>query len=90
MRSDVTGQNWVESSPNLEAARNGLFFFLRNGFHRDEALQAEWNSHGEQAFHFEVLEKLKEDLSPIAVKDLLKEKKRLWAAKLRARTLSPV
>jgi hypothetical protein len=89
MRCTATGHVWVDSSPNLDAARNGLWFFLRNGYHHDQALQAEWNTHGEQAFQYEILEKLDDDLSPLGVKDLLKEKKRRWAAQLGARTLSP-
>jgi hypothetical protein len=89
VRCTATGRVWVDSSPNLDAARNGLWFFLRHGNHHDQSLQAEWNTHGEQAFQYEVIEKLDDDLSPMGVKDLLKEKKRHWAGQFNAQTLSP-
>jgi len=89
VRCAATGRVWIGSSPNLDAARNSLWFFLRHGYHFDKALQAEFNAHGDQAFHYEILEKLDDDLPPLAVKDLLKEKKLHWAAKLGAATLSP-
>jgi hypothetical protein len=89
VRCTSTGRVWVDSSPNLEAARNGLWFFLRHGNHDNPALQAEWNTHGEPAFQYEILEKLDDDVSLLAVNDLLKEKKRHWAAQLGAQTLSP-
>jgi hypothetical protein len=87
VRCTATGQVWVDSSPNLDAARNGLWFFLRHGNHHNKALQAEWNTHGDEAFQYEILEKLDDDLAPIGVSDLLKEKKRHWTAQLGAQTL---
>jgi len=89
VRCAPTGRVWIDSSPNLDAARNSLWFFLRNGYHPDKALQAEWNANGVQAFQYEILEKLNDDVSPLAVKDLLKEKKLHWAGKLGAAMLSP-
>jgi hypothetical protein len=56
----ATGQVWVDSSPNLDAARNGAWFFLRHRYHHNKALQAEWNTHGEEAFQYEILEQLDE------------------------------
>jgi hypothetical protein len=87
VRCTATGQVWVELTLNLDAARNGLWFFLRHGNHHNKSLQAEWNTHGGQAFEYEILETLDEDLSPIGVKDLLHEKKLHWAAQLGARAL---
>ena len=87
VRCTATGQIWVDSSPNLDAAPNGLWFGLRSGLHRNKALQAEWNAHGEPVFQYEVLEKLDEDVHPMSVTDLLKEKKRQWAAKFGAQSL---
>ena len=89
VRCTMTGQAWVDSSPNLDAARNGAWFCLRHGSHHNKALQAEWNIHGEQAFQYEILEKLDDDLSPIGLRDLLKEKRRNWKTQLGAQTLSP-
>lgn len=89
IRCAGTGGVWVGSSPDLEAARNGQWFFLRQGDHREATLQAEWNARGEQAFSFEILERLKEDLSPMEVKDQLKERLNHWIARLGARRILP-
>ena len=51
------------------------------------ALQAEWNTHGEEAFQYEIVEKLNDDLTVIGASDVLKEKKRNWVAQLGARIL---
>jgi len=87
VRCTTTGQVWVESSTNLNAAKNALFFCLRLGSHYNKSFQAESNVHGEQAFQFEILEKLKDDESPMAVRDLLKEKKSHWVKQLNAKAL---
>ena|SRR5579863_8361116 len=89
VRCAATGRVWVDSSLNLEAAQNSLWFFLRNGYHHDKALQAEWNTHGAEAFQYEIVEKLNEDVLPMGARDLLKEKKLHWAAQLSAQMLSP-
>ena len=81
VRCTATGEEWVDSSPNLEAARNGAWFQLRNGLHRDRKLQSEWNARGEEAFEFEVLETLDDDVPPLNLRDLLEEKKGAWAAR---------
>lgn len=87
VRCTASGSVWVGSSPNLEAARNGLWFQLKIGSPRNPSLQKEWNQHGEAAFEFEILEKLADDVSALALPDLLKEKKRDWAVQLNAQTL---
>jgi len=89
IRCAATERSWVGASTNLDAARNRAWFALRMGNHTDRGLQAEWNTHGEEAFHYEVLEKLEVDVLPMAVTDLLKEKMRDWAARLGAPTLLP-
>jgi hypothetical protein len=87
VRCKATGQAWIDSSPNLDGAKNGLWFQLREGLHRDKSLQQEWNTHGGEAFQFEVLEMLDDDVVPLGVTDLLKEKKSHWAAQLAAKAL---
>ena len=87
VRCTVTGRVWVGASRNLEATKNGTWFSLRHGGHRDESLQEEWNAHSEPAFEYEILETLDGDLHPLAVHDLLKEKRSHWIAKLGARPL---
>jgi hypothetical protein len=83
------GPAWVDATPDLGAARNGLLFALRNGVHINKGLQAEWNAHGESAFRYEILEKLEDDLSPMVWRELLKDKRKEWVAKLGAQTITP-
>lgn len=87
VRCTVTGQVWVGTSPNLDASKNGLWFGLRHASHRDQELQTAWNTHGEAAFQYEILELLKDDVSPLALRDLLKEKKLHWTKKFGATAL---
>src|SRR5712692_10597157 len=87
VRCTATGQIWVDATPNLDAAQNSLWFCLRQGLHHSKALQAEWNTHGKDAFQYEILETLDDDVSPIALNDLLKEKKRHWVAHFGAQAL---
>lgn len=87
VRCTASGRVWVGTSRNLDATRNGFWFCLRNGSHIDKSLQAEWDAHGEPAFQYEILETLEEDLHPMAVADLLKEKGKHWAAQLSARPI---
>ena len=85
VRCTACGRVWVDTSRNLEAAKNATWFCLRNGNHRDKSLQEEWNAHGEAAFQYEILEKLDEDVHPLAVADLLKAARSRWVAQLGAR-----
>lgn len=89
VRCTVTGHSWVGASPDLDAARNSAWFTLRIGSHRNGSLQAEWRTHGEDAFRYDVLEELEEDVSPLLIKDLLKAKKAEWAAREQAGILLP-
>ncbi len=88
VRCTASGEVWVGSSPNLEAWRNSLWFSLRGGAYPAPALQREWNAHGETAFRFEILETLDDDVSPIALSDVLKKKKLGWIGQLGARALN--
>jgi len=87
IRCTSTGKVWVGAARNLYAARNGSWAALRLGSHHEKSLQVDWNAHGEPAFEFSVLEKLEEDVQPLAVMDLLKEKKSHWVAELRAKPI---
>jgi hypothetical protein len=84
VRLTATGRCWAGSCQNLDTTKNGLWGTLNSGRHLDRTLQEEWNSLGETAFEYVILEALKEDVHPLAVKDLLKEKKRYWTEKLSA------
>jgi hypothetical protein len=89
LRFSEAGPVFADAVPDLDAVRNSLLFTLRIGAHPNKQLQSEWNSHGEAAFHFEVLEKLEDDLAPMAWRDLLKEKKKEWLEKLGAIPITP-
>lgn len=84
VRCTATGCVWVGASPNLDAWRNSLWFTLRQGTHPNKELQREWNAQGEAAFEYAVAETLAEDVSSLALNDLLKEKKGFWKQKLAA------
>ena len=60
---------------------------LRSGSHQEKSLQAEWNAQGEQAFEYEVLEALGDDVHSLNVASLLKEMKSAWIARLGASPL---
>jgi len=87
VRCLASGRVWVGATSSLRAARNGTWFLLRHGDHRDASLQADWRTFGEDAFAFEVLETLDADVAPVLVPDLLKEKRRDWASQLSAGVL---
>jgi hypothetical protein len=87
VRCKATGFVSVDSSPNLTAAKNGLWFSLRLGNHRDKQLQSEWRTHGEDQFEFEVLEELDPDLPQMAIYDELKARKAAWIAQMNARAI---
>jgi hypothetical protein len=89
VRFAADGPAFVDATPDLGAARNGLLFTLRIGAHRNKELQAEWDAHGEAAFQYEVLEKLEDDLAPMVYRDLLKDKKKEWLERLAARAITP-
>lgn len=84
IRCAATSVVWVSASDHLDSARNGVWFQLRNGLHQNKRLQSEWNANGEEAFAFEVLETLDDDISPLLLKDVLRERQKHWENELRA------
>jgi hypothetical protein len=84
VRCTTTGRVWVGTSPNLAAAKNGLWFMLRTGSSRERGLQEAWNVEGESAFEFEILERLDDDVPQMRIADLLKASKARWATELSA------
>jgi hypothetical protein len=89
IRCTATGDAWVGSSPDLSNAGNRERFFLRQGRHRDRALQECWTAHGEASIVFETLETLPDDVPEVAVRDELKSSAARWVAQLGARPLLP-
>ena len=82
-----TGAVWVGSSRDLDASKNALWASLRIGTHREKDIQAEWTAVGENAFTYQVLERLDDDVDPLLLWDELKAKKLTWLAQLSARPL---
>ncbi len=79
-----SGQRWVGSALNLATIRNRLWFTLRLGNDRHPGLQHAWNAHGEGAFGFEILERLKADELGAGRDRRLKERLLQWAEELQA------
>lgn len=87
IRCTATGDVWVGSSTNLNAVQNSQWFQLRGGLHRAASLQQTWTHHTEQVFVFEVLEQLDDDVSPLLLSDLLRDKRKVWIQNLQAQAL---
>src|SRR5208283_2543772 len=78
VRCKATGEAWVGSSNHLDTEVNRIWFELRSGQHRNKAMQTAWSAHGEAAFAYEVLETLDNDVAPLLLRGLLKERVKHW------------
>lgn len=75
---------------DLDASENRTWFAMKLGDRfLDPEIVVEFQAHGRDAFSYEVVEKLDDDVAAMAVRDLLKEKKVEWVGRLGARKLSP-
>ena len=81
---NATGQVWVGTSRHIDTQQNSLWFSLRMGAYLNRTLQAAWRQHGESEFRFEHLDRLPEDVSPMARDTELKTRSALWLARLGA------
>lgn len=84
VRCTATGRVWVGSSSNLHAIKNRMWMTLRMGSQPEKSMQQDWNTHGEGAFEYEILETLKDDVLPMSLPGMLKEKKAEWVQQLSA------
>jgi len=84
VRCAATKEVWVSASDHLDSAQNGIWFQLRNGIHHNKRLQSGWNAQGQEAFAYEVLEILDDDVSTLLLKDVLLERQKHWEEKLGA------
>ncbi len=80
----ATGEAWVGISRNLAAQKNSLWFTLKSGSGPFQSLLAAWAAHGESAFRFEELDRLKDDFSMILRADELRKRQKLWLERLQA------
>ena len=83
----ATGEAWVGCSRHVDTQQNGLWFSLRQGTSPFASLQVAWKEHGEDAFRFEELERLREDFPEIGRMDELKRRQALWHPRLAATVL---
>jgi DNA-binding CsgD family transcriptional regulator len=76
----VTGYSYVDICTNLYKPFEGIKFQLNFGRFKVKGLQEDWNKYGEEAFTFEVVEKLKPNEGTTDKKkmDDLKELLRIW------------
>jgi hypothetical protein len=73
VRCAASEEVWVSSSRNLDTQKNSVWFALGTGGHPNKAVQAAWNTHGEEAFAYEIVEELSSDLlTPMGLRDLMK------------------
>jgi len=78
VRCRATGEVWVGQSLDLDKIQNRVWFSLRMGSHINRDLQRAWSTHGETAFSFEILERLKEEELPYVRDSILKERLAHW------------
>lgn len=84
---EATGDVWVGKSRHLDTEMNGLWFALSLGRSPYRSLQAAWTAHGQTAFRFEELERLREDFPKLTLMDELKKRQALWRVRLKAEAL---
>lgn len=83
VRCDAAGLLRLGASRNVDGMLNRIRFELATGLQRDAALSLAWASHGEQAFRFEVLDRVKQrDDSDFDYEAELQALLALWQAEL--------
>ena len=83
VRCEAASMIWIAATRNLDKQKNSLWFMLASGSHPNRSMQAAWNSHGERAFLYEVLEEVTDE-NPLVIDLLLKEKAQTWRSALHA------
>lgn len=86
VRCAASGEAWVAQAPDLDKRQSGLWFQLRMGGFPGKSLQQAWNTHGEAAFAFEVLEEVRDENEGM-IPLLLKERETHWRKQLGAAAL---
>ena len=64
IRHIASGRSLLDASRNLTGALNRHRFELRQGVHRNRALQADWQRDGEAGFAFEILDRIEPQPEP--------------------------
>ena len=84
VRCETTGETWVGQSPALDTIQNRLWLTMRFGGQGNQAMRQAWREHGADAFRFEVLERLDDEIAPVLRRDALQARLRHWQAALGA------
>ena len=86
IKNQATGKVFIKQSPDLERAFNSDRFQLKSGLHSNTALQHDWNTLGETAFEFSILDEYnaKDDISTAQLNNELAELLKLHKAELTA------
>ncbi len=88
VRCSVTGSVWADSAMDVEAMENRIWFAVRlEDRFMNKALIAEYREHGRDAFSYEILEKLDDEIAQMSLRDVLKERKAHWIEKLSAKSI---
>lgn len=83
VRNRTSGKVFLGTSQDLPGALNRHRFQLKMGSHQNRALQADWNSLGEEAFEIELLDELKpREGAPVDPERELSVLLALWVEKL--------
>ena len=84
LRCEAAGTAWVGRAPDISSIQTRLWFSLKHGSSPHRALQAAWNSHGEAAFRFEILERMEPDETGPVPEFALKARHGVWVEELGA------
>ena len=90
VRCEAAGLLCLGASRNVDGTLNRLRFELAHGTARDAALAQAWARHGEAAFSFAVLDRVKERADPdFDYEAELQALLALWQGELQAATCAP-
>ncbi len=83
VRCTKTGDTWVGASRNPDKHQNAIWFELNLGKYRNKSLQTSWNTNGEAAFTYEVVEDI-DDANEHAISRLMDARAEHWRTELNA------
>ena len=80
-----TGERWIGRAPDVATIENRIRFALRLGTTPHRHLQAAIRAHGEDAFTFEIVERLDEKDMELGRDRILKNRQAHWCERLGAK-----
>jgi len=83
VRCVASAHVWIGAAPDLATIQNRLWFTLRNNSNPFKSLQEIWRKHGQDAFSFDVIERLEGDDDAAYIQNkALKNRHAHWVKKL--------